>query len=244
MLVAEAAQLGQRITALCRGLGFAVAVAATPLDALRQYRALRPRVTLLEGAALPQHGLPLLRQVRALDPAARLVLLNVRATPSLVAQAIHAGAVDVLGAPLAEARLVRALCAVIDPPTERQHERVAVRLPARLTLGATPAAPRPGVIEDLGGGGVRCRLQAPLTGHDAHVVGEVAQVTFVLPDGRGLVRAVGRVARQPDAATVALAFVSLSEAHAARIEAYCRALLAAQPDAAQATSADRTAVTS
>lgn len=238
LLVAESLSVRTRIAPICQSLGFAVVDPSTPMDALRQYRSVRPQVTLLDGATLPQHGVPVIRQLRALDPSARIVLLNVRATLSLVSAAVRAGAADVLGAPIEETRLVQAICALVTPPTERRHVRVPLHVPARITAGPSPGAALSGTIEDLSRGGLRCRLSAPA---DALDVGAVAHVRFVLPDGRGLLLTVGRVVRLPTPDTLALAFVSLSEAHADRIEEYCRHLLAAQPEAAHADPADRAA---
>lgn len=238
LLVVESHSVRTLIAPICQSLGFAMADLSTPMEALRQYRTLQPQITLLDGATIPQHGLPVIRQFRALDPSACIVLLNVRATLSLVSAAVRVGAADVLGAPIEETRLVQTICALVTPPTERQHVRVPLHVPARIMTGDPTNATLSGTIEDLSRGGLRCRLTAPA---DALNVGAVAHVRFVLPDGRGLLLTVGRVVRLPAPDTLALAFVSLSEAHADRIEEYCRHLLAAQPEATHADRADRAA---
>ena len=225
---------------MCRENGYNVVEATTQADALRQYIAARPQAVLLDGSTMREHGLPVIGRLVIIDSAARIVLLAAHATQNMIWDAVRAGARDVVIKPYDAARLARALGTLVAPPTERQHVRVPVNLKASVGFATTPGVYHAGIIEDLSVSGARCHLAEPVQ-DDGPAVDTVAQVKFVLPDGQGLLLAVGRVVRVVAPDIVALAFVSMSPAHTTRVDAYCRRILAELPQAATGSPNARTA---
>ncbi len=241
LVVADSPAARLRSALALQQAGYRVVEAATQVEAIRFYRTASPEAVVLDGSTLPQNGLPTLRAIVDGDPAARVLLLVAHATQETVWDAVRTGARDVLMAPYAPTQLLQKIGVLVAPPTERQHVRVPVSLKASLGFAATPGTYHVGAIEELSAGGVRCNLAASLPAA-APEAGAIAQLKLVLPDGKGLVIMAARVVRTIAPGMLALAFVGPSEAHVARIEAYCQRTLAENPALAGASPENRTAL--
>lgn len=232
LVVAESAFVRLRSAALFRENGFTVVEAATSADALTLYATAQPQAVVLDGSTLEGHGLPAVRAIMSLDPAAKVAMVTAQARQEMVLEAARMGVRDFIVKPYDASRLLQAARTLVAPATERRHVRAPVSITARIGFGTTPGAYYSCLIEDLSVGGARCNLtSAGLSGDPA--VGTIAQLKFTLPDRQGLVLAVGRLARLIAPDVFAVAFAHLSRSHSDRIEAFCQRVL--QENAASAT---------
>jgi two-component system chemotaxis response regulator CheY len=110
ILVIDDSALSRRI---CRRIleqaGHAVDDAADGLAALEQYALDRPDLVLLDVTMAEMDGLEVLRQLRAMDPAARVVMATADVQSSTRTLAEAGGAVGFVGKPLAADAVVRAV---------------------------------------------------------------------------------------------------------------------------------------
>jgi two-component system chemotaxis response regulator CheY len=92
-----------------------VGEAANGNEALSQYQALRPDVTTLDITMPEKDGLTALREIIALDPAARVVMCSALAQESKVLEAVKSGAKDFIAKPFQAPRVLSAIEKVVSP---------------------------------------------------------------------------------------------------------------------------------
>lgn len=220
LVISGAAFMRRHTTALLRREGYHAVEAASVAEALQLYQQVHPRAVVLDGSTLANQGRAALRVLLHVDAAAQVVVVLAQATHADVLAIAQAGARNVLLKPLDPARILQTVRALVAPPHERQHARMAVQTMAEVGFGARPGTPHHCVIEDISAGGVRCKLLASPPGGDPPI-GTVAQLRITLPGDYNELAAIGRVVRSIGPGIIAVAFLRLSERDTARITAFC-----------------------
>ncbi|MFQ6672426.1 MAG: response regulator [Candidatus Tectimicrobiota bacterium] len=85
---------------LLEGNGYHVVEAHNGKEALKAYRRERPDVMLLDVLMPGRSGLRTFRELRALDPEARVIMVSVLHEEALAKQAMDAGAIDYIAKPI------------------------------------------------------------------------------------------------------------------------------------------------
>ena len=102
-----------QLRAMCRRIlvthGFEVVEAASGWEAVQQYQADRPDVVLLDIAMPDLDGLGALRQIKELDPSARVAMVTGNRQQAIVMTALQAVVQDFVLKPFEPRRLVAAV---------------------------------------------------------------------------------------------------------------------------------------
>ena len=83
--------------------------AANGSEAVERYKALKPDLTLLDITMPEMDGLQALKEIRAYDPSARVIMLSALGQEYKTAECIQAGAADFVPKPVQSARLMTAI---------------------------------------------------------------------------------------------------------------------------------------
>ena len=86
-----------------------VGEAGNGLEAVAQYQALKPEVTTLDITMPEKDGLAALKEIIALDPAARVIMCSALGQESKVLESIKAGARDFVVKPFQADRVIEAV---------------------------------------------------------------------------------------------------------------------------------------
>jgi two-component system chemotaxis response regulator CheY len=114
LLVVDDSALSRRITRrILEEAGHAVAEAAEGMTALERYALDRPDVVLLDVTMAEMDGFEVLRQLRTMDPTARVVMATADVQASSRALAEAGGAVGFVCKPLAADAVLRAVDAAL-----------------------------------------------------------------------------------------------------------------------------------
>jgi two-component system, chemotaxis family, chemotaxis protein CheY len=114
VLVVDDSSLSRRISRrILEDAGHAVVDAADGLAALERYALNRPDVVLLDVTMAEMDGLEVLRQLRAMDSAARVVMVTADVQTSTRTLAESGGAVGFVAKPLASEAVLRAVAAAL-----------------------------------------------------------------------------------------------------------------------------------
>lgn len=114
ILVIDDSALSRRICRrILQGAGHAVAEAADGLSALEGYALEKPDLVLLDVTMAEMNGLEVLRQLRAMDPSARVVMATADVQSSTRALAEAGGAVGFVGKPFVADALLKAVDAAL-----------------------------------------------------------------------------------------------------------------------------------
>lgn len=90
--------------------GYTVAGEATNgAEAVEMYRALRPDLVILDITMPQMNGLEAMRQIFAIDPAARLIMCSALGQQNLIVEAIRAGVKDFIVKPFKPERILSAI---------------------------------------------------------------------------------------------------------------------------------------
>jgi two-component system, chemotaxis family, chemotaxis protein CheY len=95
--------------ALCAGGHEVVGEAANGMEAIERYQELRPELTTLDITMPEKDGLEALREIIALDPAARIVMCSALGQESKVLESIKLGARDFVVKPFESERVLDAV---------------------------------------------------------------------------------------------------------------------------------------
>ena len=110
LVVDDAAFMRKMVSdALTKGGHEVVGEAGNGLEAVAQYQALRPEVTTLDITMPEKDGLAALKEIIALDPAARVVMCSALGQESKVLESIKAGARDFVVKPFQADRVIDAV---------------------------------------------------------------------------------------------------------------------------------------
>jgi two-component system chemotaxis response regulator CheY len=116
ILVVDDSSLSRKISRrILEDAGHTVEDAADGLAALERYALSRPDLVLLDVTMNEMNGLEVLRQLRAMDPAARVVMATADAQTSTRTLSQAGGAVGFVLKPLVSGPLLRAVDAALVP---------------------------------------------------------------------------------------------------------------------------------
>lgn len=114
ILVVDDSALSRRVSRrILEDAGHAVADAADGLTALERYALRRPDLVLLDVTMAEMDGLEVLRQLRAMDPAARVVMATADVQSSTRTMAEAGGAAGFVTKPLAAGAVLAAVAAAL-----------------------------------------------------------------------------------------------------------------------------------
>ena len=94
LVVDDAAFIRMRCTKLLTQNGYEVVEAATGVQAVEEFKSANPDVVLLDITMPDMDGLTALKQIRKIDPEAKIAMLSALGQQSVVMEALKAGAKD------------------------------------------------------------------------------------------------------------------------------------------------------
>ena len=110
LVVDDAAFMRKMVSdALTKGGHEVVGEAGNGLEAVAQYQSLKPEVTTLDITMPDKDGLAALKEIIALDPAARVIMCSALGQESKVLESIKAGARDFVVKPFQADRVIEAV---------------------------------------------------------------------------------------------------------------------------------------
>ena len=110
LVVDDAAFMRKMVSdALTKGGHEVVGEAGNGIEAISQYQALKPEVTTLDITMPEKDGLAALKEIIALDPAARVIMCSALGQESKVLESIKAGARDFVVKPFQADRVIEAV---------------------------------------------------------------------------------------------------------------------------------------
>jgi two-component system chemotaxis response regulator CheY len=109
LIVDDAEFLRMRISKMLIGDGYEVVEAENGAVAVEKYKEIKPDVVLMDITMPEMDGLTALKQIRAYDPKARVVMLTALGQESVVLEAIKSGARDFVVKPFERERVLNAI---------------------------------------------------------------------------------------------------------------------------------------
>jgi two-component system chemotaxis response regulator CheY len=109
LIVDDAEFLRVRITKMLSGDGFDVFEAENGLKAVASYKANHPDVVLMDVTMPEMDGLTALKEIKAFDTHARVVMLTALGQESVVLEAVKSGARDFVVKPFERERIISAI---------------------------------------------------------------------------------------------------------------------------------------
>ncbi|NPV87570.1 MAG: response regulator [Anaerolineae bacterium] len=109
LIVDDAEFLRMRISKMLIGDGYEVIEAENGALAVEAYKTQKPDVVLMDITMPEMDGLTALKEIRAIDPKARVVMLTALGQESVVLEAIKSGARDFVVKPFERERVLSAI---------------------------------------------------------------------------------------------------------------------------------------
>jgi two-component system, chemotaxis family, chemotaxis protein CheY len=109
LIVDDAEFLRLRISKMLIGDGLEVAEAENGLRAVDLYKQIQPDVVLMDVTMPEMDGLAALKEIRAFDPKAKVVMLTALGQESVVLEAVKSGARDFIVKPFERERVINAI---------------------------------------------------------------------------------------------------------------------------------------
>jgi two-component system, chemotaxis family, chemotaxis protein CheY len=109
LIVDDAEFLRLRISKMLTGEGYEVFEAENGLKAIQAYQANHPDLVLMDVTMPEMDGLTALKQIRALDAKAKIIMLTALGQESVVLEAIKSGARDFVVKPFERDRVLNAI---------------------------------------------------------------------------------------------------------------------------------------
>lgn len=109
LIVDDAEFLRVRISKMLSGDGYEVFEAENGLKALETYKTLRPDLVLMDVTMPEMDGLTALKEIRKVDPQARVIMLTALGQESVVLDAVKSGARDFIVKPFERERVTSAI---------------------------------------------------------------------------------------------------------------------------------------
>src|SRR5690349_19682208 len=109
LVVDDAAFMRARAANVLIDQGYDVAQAENGLDAVKQYVSWRPDAVLMDITMPEMDGLAALKEIRKLDPAARVAMVTAMGQQAIVMEALRSGARDFVLKPFQPDRVLGAL---------------------------------------------------------------------------------------------------------------------------------------
>lgn len=113
LIVDDAAFMRMRLKKLLTGQGFAVEEASDGKEAVARYQALNPDCVLMDITMPEMSGIDALKEIRRIDPEARVIMVSALGQEAMVIQAIQHGAKDFIVKPYEPDRVLSALTKVL-----------------------------------------------------------------------------------------------------------------------------------
>ncbi|NMB53298.1 MAG: response regulator [Leptolinea sp.] len=113
LVVDDAEFLRVRITKMLTGEGYEVKEAENGAKAVEIYQQIKPDVVLMDITMPEMDGLTALKNIRGLDPNARIIMLTALGQESVVMEAVKAGAKDFVVKPYDGDRVLQAISKAI-----------------------------------------------------------------------------------------------------------------------------------
>jgi two-component system chemotaxis response regulator CheY len=114
LVVDDAAFMRMRMSKILTEAGYEVVQAENGLDAIEKYKGSRPDAVLMDITMPEMDGLTALKEIKALDPTARIAMVTALGQQQIVLEAVKSGAKDFLVKPCEGDRVLAAvskLCA-------------------------------------------------------------------------------------------------------------------------------------
>ncbi|MCX7976589.1 MAG: response regulator, partial [Bellilinea sp.] len=108
LIVDDAEFLRVRIIKMLTGQGFEVYEAENGIKAVEKYKEVRPDVVLMDITMPEMDGLAALKEIRAFDSQAKVVMLTALGQESVVLEAVKSGARDFIVKPFEHDRVMSA----------------------------------------------------------------------------------------------------------------------------------------
>ncbi len=109
LIVDDAEFLRVRISKMLSGDGYEVFEAENGLKALETYKTLHPDLVLMDVTMPEMDGLTALKEIRKVDPQARVIMLTALGQESVVLEAVKSGARDFIVKPFERERVTSAI---------------------------------------------------------------------------------------------------------------------------------------
>jgi two-component system, chemotaxis family, chemotaxis protein CheY len=109
LIVDDAEFLRVRISKMLVGEGFEVSEAENGLKAIESYKTKKPDMVLMDVTMPEMDGLTALKELRKLDPNAKVVMLTALGQESVVLEAVKSGAKDFIVKPFDHDRVMSAI---------------------------------------------------------------------------------------------------------------------------------------
>jgi two-component system, chemotaxis family, chemotaxis protein CheY len=109
LVVDDAAFMRMRASKVLEDIGHEVAHAENGLQAVRQFLDFRPDAVLLDITMPEMDGLAALKEIKKIDPAARVAMVTAMGQQAIVMEALRAGAKDFVLKPFQPDRVIAAV---------------------------------------------------------------------------------------------------------------------------------------
>ncbi len=109
LVVDDAEFLRVRISKMLTGDGFEVVEAENGLKAIEAYQANKPDMVLMDITMPEMDGLTALKELRKIDPNAKVIMLTALGQESVVLEAVKSGARDFVVKPFERDRVISAI---------------------------------------------------------------------------------------------------------------------------------------
>jgi len=109
MVVDDAAFMRMRCAKLLKDHGYQVVEAENGVDAVRKYQEKKPDAVLMDITMPEMDGLAALKEIKKLDPTAKVAMVTALGQQSMVIDALKSGAKDFVLKPFEPARMLGAL---------------------------------------------------------------------------------------------------------------------------------------
>ncbi len=109
MIVDDAAFMRMKAAKLLTENGYRVVEASTGTEAVSKYRTEKPDAVLLDITMPDMDGLTALKQIRSIDPNARVTMVTALGQQSIVIDALKSGAADFVVKPFVPDRVLAAV---------------------------------------------------------------------------------------------------------------------------------------
>ncbi len=114
LLVDDAAFMRTRCAKMLKDEGYNVLEAENGLDAVQKYTANKPDAVLMDVTMPEMDGLQALKEIRKIDPLARVTMVTAMGQQDLVMEALKAGARDYVLKPFQSGRVLDAVKKMTD----------------------------------------------------------------------------------------------------------------------------------
>ncbi|HEY8346340.1 MAG TPA: response regulator [Symbiobacteriaceae bacterium] len=116
LLVDDAAFMRMRCAKLLKEHGYEVEEAENGQEALQKYQAVRPDLVLMDITMPVMDGITATRELRALDPNAKVVMVTALGQQAMVIEAIKAGAKDFVVKPFQPDKILGTVRKMVGSP--------------------------------------------------------------------------------------------------------------------------------